>query len=63
MEPARELKVDVEVGTTPSGSGAVGEDGRMCWMWRFLWKSMMWQFSGSTEIRGGSSSFAAAQRK
>ena len=63
MDPARELKVDVEVGTTPSESGVVGEDGRMFWMWRFLCKSMMWQLSGSTEIRDGSSSFAAAQRK
>lgn len=62
MDPATELKVDAEGANTSEESGSVGDDGWIGWIWRLLWYLMMWQFSGSTESRGGSISFVAAQR-
>ena len=63
MEPARLLKVEAGGAVTADGAGVVGVEGWMCWSWRFLWNSIMWQSSGVTEMRGGSLSFAAAHRK
>ena len=63
MEPARLLKVEAGGAVTADGAGVVGVEGWMCWSWRFLWNSVMWQSSGVTEMRGGSLSFAAAHRK